>query len=144
MKHIASPEYFNVAAQVIPVIMLAILVEGRMDLTRRDEDQAGRHRRPSGRQALRRLWNLGIVCLGEAMALRAVAGHPTVADTVVVTEVLGVLAAILLWPFMENELDWIRDTDQPWFVAIPGVAFAVAIVLALTGPGLVLAWWALS
>jgi hypothetical protein len=115
---VADPKFFEVSAQLLPVLVLAAAVETRL---RFPPDPRDRHRAPGPWYLLRRLAMLAAISIGEITALVAVAGRPTALQTVVVVvvvvTVLGALGTLIIAPYLAEEADFVskylRQRSRP-------------------------------
>jgi len=114
-----STSFFEVAAQLIPVLFLAVVVEERL--------QPAAEESPIERVA--RSWLLVLFVIGEMLALAVVAGglapSKGVGSIVVSTLLLSVF--LLAVPVIEREL----THDRAWPERIAHAGAALAVVLAV-------------
>lgn len=126
MTVVAEPEFFEVTAQLLPVLVLASALETRLRLP---PDGRERHRAPGPGYLLRRLTMLAMVSIGEIAALTAVAGRPTALQTHAVVTVLGVLGVLIIAPYAMEEVDVVRDRLRQRSTALRVVLVTVATIV---------------
>jgi hypothetical protein len=114
-----SESFFEVTAQLIPVLFLAVIVEERLQPA---SDESAMDR-------VARSWLLVLLVIGEMLALAVVAGglSPSRGTGSIVVSTLLLSVFLLALPVIERELT--QDRSRPERVAHLGAGLAVILAV---------------
>jgi hypothetical protein len=132
---VTDPAFFEVSAQVIPLLMVVGLIEHR-GTSAPEAEGSPRHRLPRGERdlAITRLGVMLAVVLGEVAALTAVAGYPTPLEDMVVRAGLAGAALFVIDRFLDDEFDRLVRTMRVPMRLVVILTFLVVAVAAVAAP----------
>lgn len=115
-----SQSFFEVAAQLVPVLFLAMVVEERLQPD--DEETSG--------ERITRSWLLATLVVGEVLALSVIAGglSPTSAVGSIVAMTMLMAAFLIAVPVIGREMSDDRTRAERLGHATAGLAVLVAVL----------------
>jgi hypothetical protein len=118
-----SVSYFEVSAQLIPVLFLALVVEERV--------QPGEPETAGDRVA--RSWALALMVIGETLALAVVAGglSPSRANGSTVSCAMLLAAMLIVAPAIEREFQPGRSKRERWAHLLAGLAALGCVLVTI-------------